>query len=35
MAYADNVNLLVDSKDTVNKNTDTLISVSKEDGLKN
>jgi hypothetical protein len=32
-AYADDVNLLGDSIDTVNKNTDTLIDASQEVGL--
>jgi hypothetical protein len=34
LAYADNVNLLGDDKDTINKNTETLIDASKEVGLE-
>jgi hypothetical protein len=34
LAYADNVNLLVDNKDTIDKNTETLIDASKEVGLE-
>jgi hypothetical protein len=34
LVYADYVNLLVDNMDTINKNTDTLIDVSKELGLE-
>jgi hypothetical protein len=30
LAYADDVNLLGDNKDTIKKNTDTLIDASKE-----
>jgi hypothetical protein len=33
LAYADDVNLLVDNIDTIRKNTETLIEVSKEVGL--
>jgi hypothetical protein len=33
LAYADDVNLLGDNIDTINKNTDTLIDASKEVGL--
>jgi hypothetical protein len=34
LAYADDVNLLGDNIDTINKNTQTLIDVSKEVGLE-
>jgi hypothetical protein len=34
LAYADDVNLLGDDIDTVNKNTETLIDASKEVGLE-
>jgi hypothetical protein len=34
LAYADDVNLLGDNTDTINKNTDTLIDASKVVGLK-
>jgi hypothetical protein len=34
MAYADDVNLLGDNIDTINKNTQTLIDASKEVGLE-
>jgi hypothetical protein len=34
LAYADDVNLLGDNIDTINKNTQTLIDVSKEIGLE-
>jgi hypothetical protein len=34
MAYADDVNLLGDNIDTMNKNTQTLIDASKEVGLE-
>jgi hypothetical protein len=34
LAYTDDVNLLGDNIDTINKNTETLIDVSKEVGLK-
>jgi hypothetical protein len=34
LAYADDVNLLGDNIDTVNKNTETLIDASKEVGLE-
>jgi hypothetical protein len=34
LAYADDVNLLGDNKDTINKNTETLIDASKEVGLE-
>jgi hypothetical protein len=34
MAYADDVNLLGDNIDTIKKNTETLIDVSKEVGLE-
>jgi hypothetical protein len=34
LAYADDVNLLWDNIDTVNKNTETLIDASKEVGLE-
>jgi hypothetical protein len=34
LAYADDVNLLGDSIDTVKKNTETLIDASKEAGLE-
>jgi hypothetical protein len=34
LAYADGVNLLGDSIDTINKNTQTLIDVSKKVGLE-
>jgi hypothetical protein len=34
LAYADDVNLLGDSIDTINKNTETLIDASKEVGLE-
>jgi hypothetical protein len=34
LAYADNVNLLGDNIDTINKNTKTLIDASKEVGLE-
>jgi hypothetical protein len=33
LAYADDVNLLGDNIDTIKKNTETLISASKEVGL--
>jgi hypothetical protein len=33
LAYADDVNLLGDKIDTINKNTQTLIDASKEVGL--
>jgi hypothetical protein len=33
-AYADDVNLLGDNLDAINKNTRTLIDVSKEVGLE-
>jgi hypothetical protein len=32
--YADDVNLLGDNEDTIKKNTETLIDISKEDGLE-
>jgi hypothetical protein len=34
LVYADDVNLLGDDIDTINKNTETLIDASKEDGLE-
>jgi hypothetical protein len=34
LAYADNVNLLGVNTDTLNKNKDSLIYASKEDGLE-
>jgi hypothetical protein len=34
LAYADDVNLLEDNKDTIKKNTETLIDASKEVGLE-
>jgi hypothetical protein len=34
LAYADDVNLLGDEIDTINRNTDTLIEGSKEFGIK-
>jgi hypothetical protein len=34
LAYADDVNLLGDNKDTIKKNTETLIDASKEGGLE-
>jgi hypothetical protein len=34
LAYADDVNLLRDNIDTMNKNTETLIGASKEVGLE-
>jgi hypothetical protein len=34
LAYADDVNLLGDNIDTINKNTQTLIDASKEVGLE-
>jgi hypothetical protein len=34
LAYADDVNLLGDNIDTVNRNTETLIDASKEVGIK-
>jgi hypothetical protein len=34
LAYADDVNLLGDNIDTINKNTQTLINASKEVGLE-
>jgi hypothetical protein len=34
LAYADDVNLLGDNIDTINKNTETLIHASKEVGLE-
>jgi hypothetical protein len=34
LAYADDVNLLGDNVDTINKNTQTLIDASKEVGLE-
>jgi hypothetical protein len=34
LAYADNVNLLGDNKDSIKKNTETLIDASKEVGLE-
>jgi hypothetical protein len=34
LAYADDVNLLGDNIDTINKNIGTLIDVSKEVGLE-
>jgi hypothetical protein len=34
LAYADDVNLLEDNIDTINKNTETLIDARKEIGLK-
>jgi hypothetical protein len=34
LAYADDVNLLGDNIDTINKNTETLIDASKEIGLE-
>jgi hypothetical protein len=33
LAYADDVNLLLDNTDTINKNTKTLTDASKEVGL--
>jgi hypothetical protein len=35
LAYADDVNLLGDNIETINKNTQTLIDASKEVGLVN
>jgi hypothetical protein len=34
LAYADDVNLLGDNKDTIKKNTETVIDASKEVGLE-
>jgi hypothetical protein len=34
LAYADDVNLLGDNIDTINRNTETLIDASKEIGLE-
>jgi hypothetical protein len=34
LAYADDVNLLGDNRDTIEKNTETLIDTSKEVGLE-
>jgi hypothetical protein len=34
LAYADDLNLLGDNIDTINKNTQTLIDASKEVGLE-
>jgi hypothetical protein len=34
LAYADDVNLLADNIDTINKNTESLIDASKETGLE-
>jgi hypothetical protein len=34
LAYADDVNLLLDNIDTIKKNTETLIDASKEVGLE-
>jgi hypothetical protein len=34
LAYADDVNLLGDNIETINKNTETLINASKEVGLE-
>jgi hypothetical protein len=34
LAYADDVNLLGDNTDTINKNTETLTDASKEVGLE-
>jgi hypothetical protein len=34
LAYADDVNLLENNIDTIKKNTETLIDVSKEVGLR-
>jgi hypothetical protein len=34
LAYADDANLLGDNIDTINKNIETLIDASKEDGLE-
>jgi hypothetical protein len=34
LVYADDVNLLGDSADTIKENTETLIDASKEDGLE-
>jgi hypothetical protein len=34
LAYVDDVNLLEDNIETINKNTETLIEVSKEVGLE-
>jgi hypothetical protein len=34
LAYADDVNLLTDNIDTINKTTDTLLDASKEVGLE-
>jgi hypothetical protein len=34
LAFADDVNLLVDNIDTINRNTETLIDASKEVGLE-
>jgi hypothetical protein len=34
LAYADDMNLLGDNIDTINKNTETLIDSSKEVGLE-
>jgi hypothetical protein len=34
LAYVDDLNLLGDNIDTINKNTETLINASKEGGLE-
>jgi hypothetical protein len=34
LAYADDENLLGDNRDTINKNTETLINATKEVGLE-
>jgi hypothetical protein len=34
LAYVDDMNLLTDNIDTINKNTETLIDASKEVGLE-
>jgi hypothetical protein len=34
LAYADDVNLLGNNIDTINKNTETLIETSEDDGLE-
>jgi hypothetical protein len=34
LAYADDVNLLGDNRDTINKNSETLIDQGKEVGLE-
>jgi hypothetical protein len=34
LAYADDVNLLGDNRDTINKNTEILIDASRKVGLK-